>query len=233
MAKAKLKKRTRELAEEVKQAEGTEQNSFDAFIAQNKNLLIGGAAIVLVAILGALGYNYWNTQQNQEASESMFQAVKYFEADSFNLALNGDAEGNPGLLDIIDEYGSTDAANMARYYAGIIHVKQGELESGVEYLKDVSLPSGSMLALSTNVALGFAHEDLGDPAKAADYFEDAADAVGANEFTTPTMLMHAGRNYEAAGQPDKALRVYQRIKDDYPQSSEGRQIQKYIGRVKG
>ena len=42
----------------------------------------------------------------------MFQAVYYFEADSLDRGLNGDGN-NLGFLDIIDEYGITDAANLS------------------------------------------------------------------------------------------------------------------------
>ena len=56
----------------------------------------------------------------------MFQAQKYFNdavngstaKDSlYNLALNG-GEGKFGMLDIIEEYSGTPAANLASYYAG-------------------------------------------------------------------------------------------------------------------
>ena len=36
----------------------------------------------------------------------------------YNLALNG-GEGKYGFIDIIDNYGSTDAGNLANYYAGM------------------------------------------------------------------------------------------------------------------
>ena len=45
------------------------------------------------------------------------------------------------------------------------------------------------------------------------------------------MLLNAGRNYEADGNLSKALSLYQKIKDKYPQSAEARDIDKYIGRV--
>ncbi len=230
MAKAKLKKRVKKVEEEVKD-EAVKNLSIEALVVKHKTLFVGGAVAVIVAILGIIALQMWNKGQNAEASEMMFQAVKYFEVDSFELALNGDPAGNLGLMDIAADYSYTDAGNMAKYYIGIIHLKRGELEEGVDYLKSVSLPSGSMMAVSGNMALGFAYEDLGDPLKAANYFEKAANAIESNEYTTPMVLMNAGRNYEAAGDRAKALKSYQRIKDEFPLSSEGRQIDKYIGRV--
>lgn len=232
MSKAKLKKRARKTEEKIKQEEMAESSSLDAFVTKHKNLLIGGAGILVLAILGMVGMRYLNQQKNEEASALMFHAVKYFEADSLDKALNGDPDGNMGLLAIEEEYGATPAGNMARYYLGLAYLKKGELEEGITYLKKADIPSDNMLFMAKNMAIAFAYEDMGDPETAADYFERAAAAVGENDFTTPMMLMHAGRNYEAAGQPSKALRLYERIKKDFPRTQEGRQIDKYIGRVK-
>lgn len=232
MAKAKLKNKKRAKEEEIKQEEFDDRSSLEVLVSKYKNIIIPGAVVLLLAIIGYLGFNYWNGLQNEEANELMFQAVKYFEADSLDLALNGDSNsGALGLLDIENDYSTTDAANMARYYIGIIHLKKGELQEGVDYLEKVSKPSGSMFAVSVNAALGYAYEDLGDPSQAASYFEKAANSIEDNEHTTPTILMNAGRNYEAAGDKSKALRVYEKIKKEFPLSTEGRQIEKYIGRV--
>jgi hypothetical protein len=54
----------------------------------------------------------------------MFQAVRYFESDSLNLALNGDGN-NLGFLQIVEDYSGTKAGNLANYYAGVIYLKQG------------------------------------------------------------------------------------------------------------
>ena len=51
--------------------------------------------------------------------------------DSMNLALNGD--GNIyGFLKIIDKYGSTNAGNLAKFYAGRILIGNGEFEKGLK-----------------------------------------------------------------------------------------------------
>ena len=87
------------------------------------------------------------------------------------------------------------------------------------------------MSMATYMALGFVYEDLGDRGKAASNFERAANVPGGNESTSPMMLLNAGRNYEADGNSSKALSLYKKIKDQYPNSSEARDIEKYIGRV--
>lgn len=203
--------------------------SFEDFIANNKNLLLVAVGIIVILVGALVFYKTTTTQKNTTANAEMFQAVKYFEADSFNLALNGDGQ-YLGFLDISEEYSGTGAANQANYYMGIIYYKQGDLESSREYLEQVST-GDDLLSMSTYMALGFVYEDLGDRGKAASSFEKAANTPEENESTSPMMLLNAGRNYEAAGNASKALSLYNKIKDKYPLSSEARDIDKYIGRV--
>jgi hypothetical protein len=44
--------------------------------------------------------------------------------------------------------------------------------------------------------------------------------------------MKAGMLYELDGKYPEALNLYERIQDKYPESNEGRSIDKYIARVK-
>jgi len=44
--------------------------------------------------------------------------------------------------------------------------------------------------------------------------------------------MKAGELYELSGKFTDALNVYEKIKDKYPESTEGSSIEKYIARVK-
>lgn len=162
----------------------------------------------------------------ETASAEMFQAEQYFSTDSFNLALNGD--GNAlGMLDIIDDYGSTDAGNLANYYAGVAYLKMGQYEDAIEYLNDFS-PSG-LLGPAAKGALGDAYAGSGDMDKALSNYESAAD-MDDNDFTTPIFLFKAGLAAEEVGDYDRAVRLYGKLKKDYADSQEGRDAEKYLAR---
>ena len=213
---------------EIQEVEREPQSAAD-LLSKYRNYIFIGVGVLALLVIAAVWLGGMSGKKNTEAHEQMFRAVNYFEADSMDLALNGDSE-YPGLLDIIDDYGSTGAGNLAKYYAGIAYLKKGDADSGVSYLKKFN-KGDNMASVSAYMALGFAHEELNEPGAAAGYFEKAARAVSANKMTTPTMLLNAGRNYEAAGNPSKALQIYKEIKSKYPQSSEGTNIDKYIGRA--
>jgi tetratricopeptide (TPR) repeat protein len=72
---------------------------------------------------------------------------------------------------------------------------------------------------------------LGDPDKGVVKYIEAAD-FASNSFNTPVFLMKAGELYELKGKFPEALKVYERIESQYPESTEGTSIDKYIARVK-
>ena len=102
---------------------------------KNSKLVLGVGIAALLVVAGYFGFNYYKTNQNELAQKEMFQAVYYFEADSLKLALNGDGN-NLGFMDIADEYGISDAGNLANFYAGACFLKQGNYESAVRYLEN-------------------------------------------------------------------------------------------------
>ncbi len=201
----------------------------ERFIEDNQKLLIniltGVLAVVLLVILGN---RYYLKPQNQEAASNMYMAERFFERDSFNLALNGYGS-YPGFLEIIDEYGITSSGRLARYYAGICYKELGNYEEAIDYLKRYNT-NDLLVGAASKSALGDAYAELGQYDKAIKSYMDGADSYK-NDFSTPVILKKAGIVYEEMGELEKALEVYERIQTNYPESAEGREIKKYIGRV--
>lgn len=195
---------------------------------KNQNLVLGIGAAVALAIAGVFGYTYYNESQNAAAQNDMFQAIFYFESDSLNLALNGDGN-NFGLLEIIDEYGGTEAANLAHYYAGVAFLKQGSYQEAIDHLGDFS--SSDLLVQARAYSLmGDAHMEQGDFQQAADYYERAAD-YRPNEFFTPQYLEKAALAYAELGNYTEAAESYGRIVEEYPESAQYQQALKQQTRM--
>jgi tetratricopeptide (TPR) repeat protein len=72
---------------------------------------------------------------------------------------------------------------------------------------------------------------LGDTEKGISKYLEAAD-FAKNSFNTPVYLLKAGELYELSGKFSEALKLYERIETEYPESTEGTTIDKYIARVK-
>lgn len=202
----------------------------EQFIEDNQKIIsyvIGGIIVVVVAYLG---FNKFYLQPTEkEAQSQMFMAEQYFEKDSFNLALNGD--GNYlGLLDIVDSYGITKSANLAQYYAGISFLRIGQYEDAIDYLQKFKTDD-LLLAPVKEGALGDAYLELGDQEEALSQYKKAY-SLNNNEFTTPIYMQKAGFVLELLDELEEALTVYETLKADFPDSAEGRNIDKYIARVK-
>lgn len=217
----------------------TDQDQFEAvenalsktehYIEENQKSLTIIVLAIIVIVGGYLGYKrFVMTPKEKEAKSQMWMAEQYFARDSFNLALNGD--GNYlGFLDIINDYGITKSANLANYYSGISYLHLGEYENAIEYLKQFE-SDDKMIAPIAFGAIGDAYVELGNLDDALIFYKKAVN-VSENNFTTPIYLMKVGFINEQNGDFNDALDVYKRIEKDFPNTTEGRQISKYIARV--
>ena len=202
----------------------------ERYIEDNQKPLTIIILALVVVVIVFMGYKRLIViPAEKEAQSQMFTAERYFEQDSFNLALYGDGN-NLGMLDIIDEYGITKSSELAHYYAGISFLNLGEFELAIEQLEKFS-SNDQMINLIAKGAIGDAYLELGEPLKAIGYYEKAATTED-NVFVNPFYLMKAGQAYESQEEFQKALETYQKIKDNYPESQEGQKIEKYIAKVK-
>jgi tetratricopeptide (TPR) repeat protein len=202
----------------------------EQFLEANQKLIGIIIGTIVVVTVGYLGMNkFYLEPRSTEAQEQMFMAQNYFEKDSFNLALNGDGN-NPGFLDIIDDFGSTDAGNLAKYYAGVSYLQLGQFDNALDYLKKFSTDDLLLGPVSVG-AQGDAQLELGKTDKAISLYTEAY-KMNDNDLTTPLYMLKAGELLESSNKAADALKLYETIKQKFPESNEGRNIDKYIARAK-
>ena len=116
----------------------------EQFIEKNrKKLLIGFAIVVVIAIGIVWFFKGYLGPKNLEAANKMAVAVRYFERDSFALALNGDGV-NEGFVKIMDNYSITEQADLAAYYAGVCEYNLCNFDNAIKYLEDCDIESVNM-----------------------------------------------------------------------------------------
>jgi TolA-binding protein len=215
-------------------------NKTEEFVAKNQNIILIVIGVIAVVVLGYLAYERFVVAPNEEAATNeMYQAQSYFDdaliapsttKDSlFNLALNG-GEGKYGFLDIADEYSSTDAGNLANYYAGMAFLNTGKYKEAISSLEDFS-SDDLILAPLAKGAIGDAFLQLNQAEEALGYYESAA-SMNANEFTTPKFLLKAGITAIELGKADAAVKHLTELKDKYATSTEASQVAVYLGQAK-
>ncbi len=224
---AKKKEETKDLLEN---AEVIQEKLIDVetWLETNPITAIGIVTAILLVVGGFFGYRYYMNGQDDVAQKEMFQAVHYFEADSLNLALNGDGN-NLGFLQVIEDYRRTDAGNLANYYTGFIYLKQGKFPLAIFHLEDFK--SNDLLVQARSFSLmGDAYMEQKDFENAASYYSKAASYKPNKEFT-PGYLMKAALAYEKLNQNEKAIEAYKAIIEKYWESSDFQSAKKYKARL--
>lgn len=203
---------------------------FSGFWQKNsKNILIAVVAIVVVAG-GIVAYKYFVSEPGvRKANDAIYRAQEYFQQDSLSLALNGDAT-NPGFLKIIDKYSGTPAANLSKFYAGAIYLRQGDYANAEKYLKDFSTNSVQIKARATSL-LADALSEQGKKDEAAKLYREAAGIFEKDEFNSSEYLFRAAYLYESMGKNKEAIDAYKLIKEKYPRSERGFEVDKYLARL--
>ena len=192
---------------------------------------IGIAVIVLVVIFGGwyVYQNYVVAPKEEEAQKTMFKAEEYFRIDSLNLALKGD-QFNRGFIYIINNYGSTKAGNLAKYYAGVCYLRTGNFNKAVEYLKDFSTDAKQVQMMDYG-ALGDAYSELNKNDDAINYYKKAANEFTDDATMSSEYLFRAALKLEVLGKNSDAQDLYKELKEKYPTTERGYSADKYIYRL--
>lgn len=199
----------------------------DEFFNNNKKLLIGILTAVIVIAAGSYCFYkfYWQAAV-EEAKSQVVAAEKNFNSENWDAALNGDGD-NLGFVQIIDQYGRK-GGDAVYFYAGVCELKLKNYEDAITYL-DSYKGGDDFLAPRAIACKGDAYVGLQEYGKAVECFEKAA-AKKDNVFAAG-YLMKAAAVCEKTGDIEKALTLYKKVKDQYPNAIESREIDKYISRI--
>ncbi len=202
----------------------------EQFIEKNSKKIMYGIAALALVVGAFLGIRHgYLIPREKKAAVALFKGEQYFAQDSFNLALKGDGVDYEGLEAIINQYGSTASGNLAKAYAGISYYRLGDYESALKNLKAFSAKD-KMISPAIIGAIGDCYINMGNVKEAVGYFEKAAKTAN-NEIVSPVYLKKAGIAYENLKQYADAVKAYTAIKENYFNSIEAADIDKYITRA--
>ncbi len=199
----------------------------DQFFRENKKTIYGTLTALVVIALALVAYQKFHVQpKSEEATAQMVPAEANFRNGEFELALNGD--GNVlGFAQIIKDFGAKGGESVY-FYAGVCELQLGHYQEAIDYLKHYK-GKDDILSARATACIGDAYVGLEKYNEAVGYFEKAA-ATADNMFAA-AYLLKAGVACEELGDNAKALTFYKRIKDQYANSPEGYDIDKYITRI--
>ncbi|MBQ8336882.1 MAG: tetratricopeptide repeat protein [Bacteroidaceae bacterium] len=198
----------------------------EAFVIKYKNAFLGTILAIVAIVVGYLAYSHYIAEPKEvAANNAIFKAEQYFINGDFETALNGDGI-NAGFLQVIEENGGTDAANLAYAYAGICQAQLGNFDEAIESLEEYD-GDDKIVAPMVKYALGNCYAQKENLDKAIKLVLEAAEDAE-NITVTPKCLFDAAAMYEKQGKNDKAIELYNRIKTEYPQSPEASGIDRLI-----
>lgn len=212
------KKKVQEVVEEVSKGE--------MLFKQYGKTVLGAAVLIVLVVLCGMGLKQCNNSKNTEASnsEDLYEAQFLFDQGQYEAALES-------FETVIAQYGSTTAGNLSKVYAGLCKKELGQFDEAIEFLKDYS-GDNHILAPAVYAALGDCQvaTETPDYKAAAANFEKAAAKSNSMEFS-PAFLKKAGLAYEKAGDNSKAVKCYETIKNNWPETDIAQSIDKYIVRA--
>lgn len=199
----------------------------EQFFKKYSNLIYGCVIAVLVIALIVIAYNRFILQPKKaQAADQMAQAERWFEAGEYELSLTGD-DNSLGFDDIISQYGSK-AGQAVYLYAGIAKYRTGAFDEALALLKKYN-GSDPILLGKAQACIGDTYVELGDLNNAVVWFEKAAKTT--DNLFAAGYLIKAGIASEELGNNAKALELYKKVKDLYPNAPEAMEIDKYITRL--
>jgi tetratricopeptide (TPR) repeat protein len=109
-------------------------------------------------------------------------------------------------------------------------LKKGQFEEAISHLESFNGKDQIVAPLAT-AAIGDANMELGKVDDAISYYLKAAEQNN-NLFDSPICLKKAGLAYEEKQNYADAIKIYERIRNEYAETTEGREMDKFIARAK-
>ncbi len=194
----------------------------EEFLKNNKNLILYILIGVLVVGGGIFYYRYSSKEQDVEAQATMYTSVYDWENDSLKKAI-------PALEEVADEYGRSEAGNLAQFYLGAGYLKQGKYQEAIDALDKFS-SNDLFVQARAYVLIGDAYSELKDIENAIKYYQKAVDCKP-NAAFTPQYCIKAGLAYELNNDYAGAVKVYDIILKDYPTANEAFDAKKLKARA--
>lgn len=199
----------------------------EQFLEKNQKSILTGLLVVIVIVGAFLAYHYlYKLPRNNEAQAAIYKGERYFQEGEDSLALFGNGNDYIGFESVIDQYKGTKTADLAHAYAGISYNRLGNYEKALEHLKKFK---GGDILITPSVAgaIGDVYMNMGETEQAISQYLKAAKKAG-DDMLSPIYYKKAGEAYLHIGNFDKALETFTMLKNDYLNSPEGQEADKFI-----
>jgi tetratricopeptide (TPR) repeat protein len=203
---------------------------FMLYYNQNKSKVIGIATGIVAVIVLVIGYTIYGSGQEDKAQAILAKAEQYMVALDWERALNGDAaEGTAGFASIVNNFGSTDAGNLAAYYAAVSSLNLGNNDDALMYIRKHT-PPNDVIGIGALALHASIEANAGNHKQAGDLYVKAANMVESST-NTPQNLLLAAQHYMAGELKSEAKKAVDRIVSEYPDSPQAQEALRMSGQL--
>jgi tetratricopeptide (TPR) repeat protein len=201
-----------------------------SFYEDNKKFIQYALGALVVLVVGGYAYVQNQATRNNDASTKLATVYPLYDKDQYQLAIDGVPERKvTGLKSIVDEYGGTTSGNLARFYLANCYFNLGKYDEAVSHFEDFSA-SQQYLVISRLTGLAACYEAKGEYEKAAESFEKAV-AKYPKDVDAAANLNNAAANFMLAGNKDRAVELFKKLKKEFPTSPFARDADRHIQRL--
>lgn len=183
----------------------------------------GIAGVAAVAVVWWM-IGLWSASRADDASYALHHAITVYEGEDSlgQLIPTGDPDAAEAeLLQVIEHYGKTDQADMARVYLARIHFDRNEMDEARDLLVGLAeRHSGDTIGRIATLDLIHLRIAAGQATEVAAELETMVS--GSNpDLPRDVALYELGRLYLAEQDPVQAGDYFQKLVDEFPESPYG------------
>jgi tetratricopeptide (TPR) repeat protein len=206
----------------------------DAVMSHQTGLayLLGIAALVLVLVLG---WRFYSERQTVKATAAFDDAMKVFQA---RIRTPGEPAGDPAEVTYVADQNKYDDANkkftgvalkfkhtrpgqLAGYYAALSLEKLNRNEDARKWLEGIAGQGGADFSAMTRFELAQVDEKVGKGPDAAKIYQQLIDKPAT--LVPKPVVMLALADYYRKANPAEALKLYNQVKSQYPNTPASQQ----------
>jgi len=200
-------------------------------VASHQQALWVVVTVALIAALAVFGWNSYAQRQTAKASAALDDAMKIFQARirtagempepgevTYVDEKNKYTDANKKFLEVTNQYGRTKPGQVARYYAALSQVQLKQYSEAEKNLSQIVSAGDESLAGLAKFQLAGVYLQENKGAQAAELYKQLADKP--TVFVPKPMVLLALADYYRKADPAQATKLYNQIKQEFPDAAQ-------------
>jgi tetratricopeptide (TPR) repeat protein len=193
--------------------------------SENRRSVIVTSVILLVVILIAVGSVTIYNRRSETAATDFGAAMQAYQTPlaapgqqvppgtkTFSSATERAKAANSLFSQVANQYGMTPSGKLARYFAGLTYIEEGQNQSAEDTLKKVAGGWNGDLAALAKLSLAQLYHQTGRDALAVDTYNQLI-AKPTSTVPAGTAQLELAELYEAQNKPAEARKIYAQLSD--------------------